>query len=133
MRLRQAYVRGLLLTGIVLIAGCGRTPAPPPVDSLEDNPSGKAGVPIPELSSSPYLNTRSGVAYVGDAICAKCHRIHAESYAHHSMGRALIPVREFLAHERIDSESNNPFSLNGLRFRVEKRGDRLDKVPRPSA
>jgi predicted CXXCH cytochrome family protein len=41
------------------------------------------------------------------------------------MGRALIPVRDFLANERTDAESNNPFGVENLRFRVEKRGDRL--------
>src|SRR5262249_34724099 len=109
MRLHHAYLICIFLAGILLFGGCGRPPTPPPVDSWEDSVPGKTSVAVPELSTSPYLNTRSGVAYVGDAICAKCHRPQAESYAHHSMGRALIPVPDFLANERVDADSNNPF------------------------
>ena len=43
-------------------------------------------------ADSPYQNTRPGVAYVGDAACARCHREIAESYRGHPMGRSLAPV-----------------------------------------
>ena len=43
-------------------------------------------------ADSPYLNTRPGVAYVGDAACARCHREIAAAYRAHPMGRSLAPV-----------------------------------------
>ena len=125
MPFRHVHACWLILTCVALLGGCGHSPDPPPVESPTDGVGAKTNVPLPQLSASPYLNTRSGVAYVGDAVCARCHRIQAESYVHHSMGRAVTPVRDFLANERLDSASNNPFTHDGLRFRVEKRGDRL--------
>ena len=43
-------------------------------------------------ADSPYQNTRPGVAYVGDAVCARCHGEIAAAYRTHPMGRSLAPV-----------------------------------------
>ncbi|MGC8639970.1 MAG: hypothetical protein ACP5XB_08860 [Isosphaeraceae bacterium] len=41
------------------------------------------------LPDSPYLNTKPGVAYVGDEVCARCHAEIAEHYRGSPMGRSL--------------------------------------------
>lgn len=46
----------------------------------------------PAWPDSPWLNTRPGVAYVGDAVCARCHADIAETYASHPMGQSLAPI-----------------------------------------
>ena len=43
-------------------------------------------------ADSPFQNARPGVAYVGDAACARCHREIALAYRSHPMGRSLAPV-----------------------------------------
>lgn len=55
--------------------------------SLRPGPAALAG---PE--ESPYLNTRPGVAYVGVAVCAECHREQHETYRQTPHSRALRPV-----------------------------------------
>src|SRR3954449_6544391 len=44
--------------------------------------------------STPYENARPGVAYVGDAACARCHSEIARTYREHPMGRSLAPTSE---------------------------------------
>ena len=43
-------------------------------------------------ADSPFQNARPGVAYVGDAACARCHREIALDYHSHPMGRSLAPI-----------------------------------------
>ena len=43
-------------------------------------------------ADSPFQNARPGVAYVGDAACARCHREIAVDYHSHPMGRSLAPI-----------------------------------------
>src|SRR5262249_7803064 len=43
-----------------------------------------------------YRNVEPGVAYVGDAICARCHREIAESFGSHPMGRSMAPAAEVM-------------------------------------
>ena len=45
-----------------------------------------------QSGSSPWLNTRPGVKYVGDAVCARCHTDIAETFYRHPMGRSLAPI-----------------------------------------
>jgi predicted CXXCH cytochrome family protein len=65
------------------------------------------------------------VKYVGDKVCARCHTKIAESYRRHPMGRALAPVADAIAQERLDKAAGNPFDKLGLEFSVERQGDRL--------
>jgi hypothetical protein len=39
-------------------------------------------------ATSPYLNTKPGVAYVGDASCLRCHAELGRTFAMHPMGRS---------------------------------------------
>src|ERR1700720_2764393 len=50
------------------------------------------GAPRPpdprEVFPTPFRNVKPGVAYVGDAACAGCHRDIAKRYHAHPMGRS---------------------------------------------
>ena len=76
-------------------------------------------------ADSPYLNTRPGVAYVGDDSCARCHREIAEVYRGHPMGRALAPVHVDDASPPIGAAAGLPFESQGVRYTVERRDGRL--------
>ena len=66
---------------------CGRRV----ISRRHDRPSfaGQAG----SWPQSPWLNTRPGVEYVGDAVCARCHPDIAETFRRHPMGRSLVSDR----------------------------------------
>ncbi len=74
---------------------------------------------------SPFLNTKPGVKYVGDAACAECHAEIAATYRKHPMGRALAPVAEAITPVRYDAGSHNPFDLHGFHYSVERRDGRV--------
>ena len=83
--LANRYVAPAMLTLLVLVACVGYlivlrsvlAPAALPTRRLD------------ELPDSPYLNTKPGVAYVGDDACARCHAEIARSYSGHPMGRSM--------------------------------------------
>jgi hypothetical protein len=79
-------VLAALAVGGLVWAGIGRrmTPEGPAQRPAEDPP-------LPVLSS-PFLNTKPGVQYVGDRACAGCHRRLSKAYHAHAMGRSLAPV-----------------------------------------
>jgi hypothetical protein len=73
----------------------------------------------------PYRNIHPDVRYVGDAKCADCHGDIARSYARHPMARSLVPVEDLLDRQRYTPDTNNPFSILGRRFAVDRQGMRL--------
>jgi hypothetical protein len=75
--------------------------------------------------STPYLNVRPEVKYVGDDACAACHQRISETYHRHSMGRSLSPIAAALALERYDEAAHNPFEAAGFRYTIERRGDHV--------
>ncbi len=82
--------------------------------------------PDPRLTyPTRYLNVRPGVAYVGDARCATCHKTETDDFHHHPMGQSLAPVAEILASENLSRAAQNPFVRNGLRYQVIKRGNTM--------
>src|SRR5260370_39821320 len=91
----------------------------------------EVAVPAPETLSpqltyqGPFLNIRPEVGYVGDAECAGCHREIANSYRNSAMGRSLRPMSEVAPLQRYDASTNNPFELQGYRFEVERKGNRV--------
>ena len=87
-------------------------------------PPADSGTPLPSLSTSPFLNTRPDVAYVGDAVCADCHQQQFDDYRLHPMGRSLFAVSDFPAVEQYEHTSN-PFAVGPLRFQVIRRGKEL--------
>ncbi len=95
----------------------------PPRDQTE--PPIEEPVVLRPAFVSPFLNTKPGVKYVGDATCAECHAELVESYRHHPMGRALAPVTEAVTPVRYDPGSHNPFVKQEFRYQVERRGGRI--------
>jgi hypothetical protein len=72
-----------------------------------------------------FLNVRPEVQYVGDEVCAGCHRALTNSYRQHPMGRSLAPIATASALERYESDSRNPFQTDGFLYRVDRRGGRV--------
>src|SRR5438876_8635332 len=75
----------------------------------EPNPStppAHASTPLPPLSTSPFLNTKPGVEFVGDTACANCHADQCRSYRQHPMGRSLFSAADFPPREQLDSKTN---------------------------
>ena len=64
--------------------------------------------------TSPYRNTKPGVAYVGDTACAGCHAKTCETYHAHPMGRSMGAVAD---------KAGGPFVWNGVRYSVERKGE----------
>jgi hypothetical protein len=69
-------------------------------------------------STSPYLNTRPGVKYVGSARCGDCHAAESRTYAAHPMGRSVSPALPGLPAQAKASPS---FEADGLRYAVERK------------
>jgi Flp pilus assembly protein TadD len=93
-------------------------------------------------ADSPYPNARPGVAYVGDAACARCHREISQAYRSHPMGRSLAPIGT--AAEDSASPSPSPagsaagagvsFEAHGVQYTVERRdGHWIHKATRRDA
>jgi hypothetical protein len=107
------FAAALVAAGL-LLAGVGRRGA-------REQP---AVVPpeVPASSSvSPFLNTRSGVQYVGDQACAGCHRGLSRTYHDHPMGRSFAPVNPGDGLETYPTS----FEAQHMRFAVEHRGGRV--------
>jgi tetratricopeptide (TPR) repeat protein len=103
-------VAALAVAAFLVLRG-GTPPAPPAED------------PDPRLTySTPFLNVRPEVQYVGDQACARCHEGHAASYAQHSMGRSFFTVAQTPPLERFDAQAHNPFERFGSVFTVERQG-----------
>jgi predicted CXXCH cytochrome family protein len=93
--------------------------------------SGDTSSPSPEPAdprrtyNGPYRNIHPDVHYVGDGQCTGCHESIAQSYARHPMGRSLVPVGTLLDRQVYTPDTNNPFTLLGRRFLVERQGEHL--------
>ena len=83
------------------------------------------GAALPSLTSSPFLNTRTGTAYVGDERCAGCHQDVAETYRQHPMGRSLFRAADAPPLEQYDSQADDPFQVGPFHFQVVREGPRL--------
>ena len=75
---------------------------------------------------SPWENARPGVAYVGDAVCTRCHAEIAETFRRHPMGRSLAPVSDATGTVGGEGpEGPADFESAGSRFVVERRGGQV--------
>jgi predicted CXXCH cytochrome family protein len=88
-------------------------------------PAPEVSAPLPPLTASPFLNTRPGVAYVGDQACADCHPDQSKAYGQHPMGRSLFTAAGEPPLAHYDSKANNPFQAGRFHFRVLRQGPRL--------
>lgn len=86
-------LRWLIL--VVVVAGTAsatwflsqKTPPEQPTPPAKDR-----SLPLPAVSSSPFLNTRADVRYVGSAACRSCHESHILSFHRTGMGRSMALV-----------------------------------------
>ena len=76
-------------------------------------------------ADTPFENARPGVAYVGDAACARCHREIALAYRSHPMGRSLAPVGDTGEGPPTTAATGLPFEYRGLHYTVERREGRV--------
>jgi cytochrome c-type biogenesis protein CcmH/NrfG len=81
-------------------------------------PSPPVDAPAADITS-PFLNTRPGVKYVGTARCADCH-VEAATYAEHPMGRSVSPAGRWLPRQH---KAPSAFAAAGHRYAVERKGD----------
>ena len=72
-------------------------------------------------TASPYANTRSGVRYVGDSACTRCHAEIAETYRRHPMGRSLAPIAAAPATGADEADGRALFEAQGLEYSIEQR------------
>src|SRR5262249_30130885 len=85
--------------GIFRSADPGATPA----DSWP-TPHADPRAPDPrEVFATPFRNVKAGVAYVGDDVCAACHRDIAKRFHAHPMGRSAERASQASAVERYDA------------------------------
>jgi hypothetical protein len=79
----------------------------------------------PVLPTSPYMNTRAGVKYVGDAVCARCHQEISKTYNSHPMGRSLGTVDEASPSRPHVPDTGVTFEQHGFTYEVQQRGERV--------
>jgi Tetratricopeptide repeat/Doubled CXXCH motif (Paired_CXXCH_1) len=73
-------------------------------------------------ASSPYMNTRLGVKYLGDEACIRCHGEIAGSYRRHPMGRSVAPIAPTSAIGGESETAGRPlFEAQGFEYAVENR------------
>jgi hypothetical protein len=104
----------ILLVGIVLLARSGlwrTSPIPEKGDPF----------PLTAISSSPHLNTRPEVGYVGSEVCRSCHEDRHRSFRHTGMGRSMAAVD--LEREPPDASFDHPPSRR--RYQVRRKDRQL--------
>ncbi len=95
-------------------------PAPPEAVARDTFP------PDPRLSyRGPFRNVSPDVQYAGDAACAECHRDISHTYREHPMGRSVVPIAALAGKQPYDRSHNNFFTAFGIRFWVDRQGDRV--------
>jgi len=114
-------VAALLVIGIAWALGT----SPPKNGVSSAKTSGSSGRARDVYGDSPFENARPGVAYVGDAACARCHREIALAYASHPMGRSLAPVGGAGKGPPITAAAGLPFESQGVQYTVEHRDGRM--------
>jgi hypothetical protein len=127
-RRRTRWLIGLGVVALALGAGYGwrtlwhrslrpTTPVDAPIAAADADP---------RLSlNSPYRNVAPDVQYVGDEVCARCHRSYAETYRHHPMGRSLAPIADPAVEPDHIRRAVSPFDALGLQFQVVRQGDQV--------
>ncbi len=83
------------------------------------HPSAADRFPLPPIASSPFLNTRPDVRYVGSKACLSCHEQEHASFRHTGMGRSL--AKADAASQPADGGFDHPLSKRRYRA-VRKEG-----------
>jgi predicted CXXCH cytochrome family protein len=111
----------LLLAGIVWAAW----PALRTIGTVRTTTTDRSLPARDVYADSPYRNARPGVAYVGDAACARCHREISQAYRAHPMGRSLAPVGAAAEGPPAGAAAGLEFEAHGVQYTVERRDGRL--------
>ena len=74
---------------------------------------------------SPYINTRPGVQYVGDAVCSTCHKEIAATYREHPMGRSLGPIDDASPGRPALPPEGVVFEAFGFTYQAERRDGKV--------
>jgi len=86
--------------------------------------NGRVARSRPVTVSSPFKNTASDVAFVGDAVCTKCHEQLSRSYQHHAMGR-LADLAGAANTPGLSEAKGVAFEARGLEYAVELRNGKV--------
>jgi hypothetical protein len=118
--LQWARTRALSVLVIVMaMATVWGLRAPPVIDRPGPFPIPLA-IPPPVAFTSPYKNTRPQVAFVGDAVCARCHGEIAQTYSQHPMGRSMTTSEGVMP-----DVSGLVFAVIDLEYSIERRDGRV--------
>ena len=122
---RHAFSRRAASFGVGLVTRRGRLGLLA-VAARDRRLRGRRPRPAPSRSrdvyaGSPFKNARPGVAYVGDAACARCHREIAEAYRSHPMGRSLAPVADTKDGPPTSAATGLPIEDKGVQYTIEHR------------
>jgi Tfp pilus assembly protein PilF len=82
------------------------------------------GTVHPAALRSQHKDMQSGINYVGDAACSRCHAEIAETFRQHPMGRSLSPIATAPL-KGDEAGARVLFQSQGLEYAVENRGGRL--------
>jgi hypothetical protein len=106
----------LLLLFVIWLRSQPRTESDPGDDFVAD----------PRLTfDTPFRNVRPEVQYVGDGACAGCHPVESKGFHQHPMGRSLMPIAAVAPTQRYEPALHNPFEVSGIRYEIERQGDRV--------
>jgi predicted CXXCH cytochrome family protein len=126
---RRAIAGALLATG--LAAGAvsiwfATRPGHPSAPEPEARPQPDPPTPDPRLVfDTPFRNVKPDVGYVGDEVCARCHRSIADSYHAHPMGRSAALVSKGKTVEKYDPSGHTRFASGPFELEVDTTGERV--------
>jgi len=109
--LGAGVLAGVLCVGLLVVALARR--------------DGRGARSRPVMVSSPFKNTASNVAFVGDAACAKCHESMSRSYQHHAMGRSADLAGAANTPGLSDGDGRAAFEARGFEYAVELRDGKV--------
>ncbi len=118
------HVSKIALACILLVVGLGIARALWPAVRSSSARTASVARQTAAGPQSPWLNTRAGVKYVGDAVCARCHADIAETFRHHPMGRSLFPIASAPAVGFTQPNGTATFGDARSEFTIERRGGR---------
>ncbi len=125
----RALFLGLAVVGFLALVATGwyffggGTPKP---SGEEKKVVALAEPPHPgRVLTSPFLNVKPDVAFVGDEACAGCHGKIVESYRTHPMGRSLASVSRAAKIEQFGEGFHSPFVSGPFTFRADLKGEAM--------
>jgi hypothetical protein len=116
---RWYWVTAMLLLSAAVGAWSWFQHAPKQTDS--PSPLQAKSIPLPPITASTYLNTKSGVRYVGTDRCRECHADQHASYLQtaHSQSMSIVnPDRE-------PPDGTFDHSKSGRRYRIYRQNGQL--------